>query len=179
MMGMLFWNWRYKILSLRMNIKLYQSKRSGALGALMDLYEQEAELLFGMINQKVKDEDWAVIKDAETKDEDCRSIQTICQHMVGAGKYYIELVKKGENPDYTIEKTSIQVADKADFEAQFKAVLSSQAAYYKGRWDMSNEAIDQIKIKTGWGVVLDPESLLEHAVLHVMRHHRQILRWLD
>lgn len=162
-----------------MNKKLYQSKRPGGLGALMDLYEQEADLLFEMMNQKVNDEAWAVIKDAETKDEDCRSIQTICQHIVGAGKYYIELAKKGENPDYTMEKDSISVKDKADFEAQFKTVLENQANHYKGRWDMSDEDIDKIKVKTGWGPVLDIESLMEHAILHVMRHHRQILRWVD
>ena len=145
----------------------------------MDLYEQETELLFDMIQQKVQDEDWTVIKDAATKDEDCRSIQTICQHIVSAGKYYIELARKGENPDYTMERTSINVEGKADFVAQFKAVLESQANYYEGRWDMSDEAIDQIKIKTGWGDILTIEGLLEHAVMHVMRHHRQILRWVD
>jgi len=162
-----------------MNQKLYLTKRSGALGALMDLYEQEAELFLELMNDKVQDADWAVIKDAETKDEDCRSIQTICQHIVGAAQYYIELVKKGENPDYTIEKIHITLSEKKDFEPQFRAVLKAQAQYFENRWDMSDEAIEAIKIKTDWGNILDPESLLEHAVLHVMRHHRQILRWLE
>jgi len=99
-----------------MNQKLYQTKRPGALGALMDLYEQEADLFFEMMNNKVQDADWAVIKDTETKDEDCRSIQTVCQHIVGAAKYYIELAKKGENPDYTMGKTSVTLLEKKDFE---------------------------------------------------------------
>lgn len=161
-----------------MNQKLYLTKRSGALGALMDLYEQEAELFFEMMNNEVTDADWAVIKDAETEDEDCRSIQTICQHMVGAAQYYIELVKKGENPDYTIERNPIILTEKKDFEPQFRAVLEAQAQYYENRWDMSDDEIEATKIKTGWGCILDPEGVLEHAVLHVMRHHRQILRWV-
>lgn len=161
-----------------MNKKLYASKRAGALGAVMDLYEQESELLFDMMHT-VKDEDWAIIKDAETKDEDCRSIQTICQHMVGAGKYYIELMKKGENPNYEIAKTSINLANKAEFEREFRAVLEAQANYFEGRWEMSDEEIDAIQIKTGWGNILDPETLMEHAVVHVMRHHRQILKFIS
>lgn len=161
-----------------MNQKLYLTKRSGALGALMDLYEQEAELLFEMMHNKVQDADWAIIKDAETEDEDCRSIQTICQHMVGAAQYYIELVKKGENPDYTIERNPVILTEKKDFEPQFRAVLEIQAQYFKNRWDMSDNDIEAIKIKAGWGSILDPEGVLEHAVMHVMRHHRQILRWV-
>jgi len=161
-----------------MNKKLYLHKRPGALGALMDLYEQEAELLFETINNQVKDTDWTEIKDAETKDEDCRSFQTICQHLVEAGKYYIELAKQGENPEYTMERSSVNLTDIKEFETQFKAVLENQADYYEGRWDMGDEDTDKIKIKTGWGDILSMGGLLEHAVMHVMRHHRQILKWL-
>jgi len=161
-----------------MNKKLYTSKRSGALGAVMDLYEQESDLLFDMM-KTVKDEDWAIIKDEDTKDEDCRSIQTICQHIVSAGKYYIELLKKGENPEYKMPQISSTLANKVEFETKFKAVLEAQSNYFEGRWDMSDEEIDAIKIKTGWGNILDPETLLEHAVVHVMRHHRQILKFMS
>jgi len=161
-----------------MNKKLYTSKRPGALGAVMDLYEQESDLFFDMM-KTVKEEDWTTIKDAETKDEDCRSIQTICQHMVGAGRYYIELMKQGENPEHKIEQPSINLANKADFEIEFRAVLETQSNYFEGRWNMSDEEIDAIQIKTGWGNILDPETLMEHAVVHVMRHHRQILKFIN
>jgi len=162
-----------------MNSKLYFSKRSGALGALMDLYEQEADLLLETLNNKVQDSDWSVIMDAKTKDEDCRSIQTICQHLVGAAKYYIELLKKGENPAYKMEQIPVALPNKKDFEPQFSAVLETQAQYFENRWDMGDDDIEAIKIKTGWGSILDMEGVLEHAVIHVMRHHRQILRWLS
>jgi len=161
-----------------MNKKLYLSKRPGALGALMDLYEQEAELLFETINKQVKDEDWSVIKDAATKDEDCRSIQTICQHIVGAAEYYIELLKKGENEDYEMIRNSVILPEKKDFEPRLKEVLAKQSACHEQRWDMSYENVSAIKIKTGWGAVLDPDGLMEHAVLHIMRHQRQVLNWV-
>jgi len=161
-----------------MNKKLYLSKRQGALGALMDLYEQEAELFFETLN-KVPETEWGTIKDAETEDDDCRSIQSICEHLVGAAKYYIELLKKGENADYEIGKTTTALRHKKDFEPAFRGALALQSQCFEGRWNMNDKEIESIKIKTGWGSILDPDSLMEHAILHVMRHHRQILKFLD
>lgn len=162
-----------------MNKKLYQTTRPDALGALMDLYEQEAELLLETINNKLPNEEWTAIKDAKTKDEDCRSYQAICQHIIGAAKHYIELLTRGENPAYEIEKISTILASKSDFEPAFRKVLNEQAKYFENRWNMSDEAIEAIVIKTGWGPIMNPETLLEHAVVHIMRHHRQLLKFIE
>lgn len=156
----------------------FKSTRKGALGALMDLYEEEAEFFVQTINAQVDQQDWAVIKDEKTEDPDCRSIKTIAEHMVGAAYYYVELLKKAEITDYKMVKHSISLSKKTDFEPAFREALNYQVATLEGRWELSDEAIEKIVIKTGWGNVLDPESLLEHAVLHIMRHHRQILRWM-
>ncbi len=161
------------------DLKLYPSKRTGALGALMDLYEVEVALFYQTIREKVSEEQWSAVVDAETKDPDCRSIQTICQHMVGAGIYYVELVNKAENAEHKIEVKELPILTKADFEPRMEAMMDLQRAQFEGRWDLSDEEIEKIVVKTGWGTTIEPESLLEHAVLHVMRHHRQILRWLE
>jgi hypothetical protein len=36
-----------------------------------------------------------------------------------------------------------------------------------------------LKIKTGWGQLYDIEQMMEHAIVHVMRHKRQIERLLQ
>ncbi len=158
-------------------MKRLQSHRKGALGALMDLYEEESSFFIHTINTKVDDQLWSKIIDEKTEDPDCRSIQSICTHMVDAANYYVDLVKKAESVEFTAIP-SVTLPTRADFEPAFLNCLSDQINYFEGRWEMSDEAISKIPIKTGWGNVLDPESLLEHAVVHVMRHHRQILRWL-
>ena len=33
---------------------------------------------------------------------------------------------------------------------------------------------DALKIKTGWGQLYDIEQLTEHAIVHILRHRRQI-----
>ncbi len=46
---------------------------------------------------------------------------------------------------------------------------------FKNIHDMDLEQFDSDKkIKTYWGQVYDIEQLTEHAIVHVMRHRRQI-----
>jgi len=35
-----------------------------------------------------------------------------------------------------------------------------------------------VQIRSRWGAVYDLEQLLEHAIVHVLRHRRQIERFL-
>lgn len=162
-----------------MIISRFKYTRKGALGALMDLYEEEVAFLYETIDTKVSDDLWSVVLDPNTKDEDCRSIQTICQHIIGAAKYYIALAKKGEDSAFEIAIEPTLLSSKSEFRVVLDKVLSEQLDHFEGRWDMSDDQINEIVIKTGWGSVMDPEGLLEHAVLHIMRHHRQILRFIE
>jgi len=158
--------------------KLYTYKRPGALGAVMDLYEQEVSIFLKMINDKVKSEYWDVVVDEDTKDPDCKSIQTICQHIVGAADHYVDLMKKAEDKEYEMLPIEIELPSKATFEPRLEKALEKQREHFKDRWNMSDNEIEGLTIKTGWGNYMDPETLMEHAVVHIMRHHRQILRFV-
>ena len=35
------------------------------------------------------------------------------------------------------------------------------------------------KIKVRWGQLYDPEQLMEHAIVHILRHRRQIENFLE
>ncbi|MFZ1226882.1 MAG: hypothetical protein WAQ83_02675, partial [Saprospiraceae bacterium] len=45
----------------------------------------------------------------------------------------------------------------------------------ENKWHLNDYELGDIIIKTGWGIC-DMEGLLEHAVMHIMRHHFQILK---
>ena len=47
-----------------------------------------------------------------------------------------------------------------------------------GKWEMSDDEIDKIVIHSGWGVTYNLEQLLEHAIVHVLRHRRQVEKFL-
>jgi uncharacterized damage-inducible protein DinB len=48
-----------------------------------------------------------------------------------------------------------------------------------GKWEMSDEVIERTTIHSLWGVKYDLEQLLEHAIVHVLRHRRQIEKLLQ
>ena len=45
---------------------------------------------------------------------------------------------------------------------------------FSGILDKSNKEIEQWKFETKWGVTYDFEQLMEHAIVHILRHRRQI-----
>ena len=43
---------------------------------------------------------------------------------------------------------------------------------------MSDEEITGTVINSRWGVVYNVEGLLEHAIVHILRHRRQIEKFI-
>jgi uncharacterized damage-inducible protein DinB len=62
---------------------------------------------------------------------------------------------------------------------QFEAALEYTARTLEGRWLMSDEEITSTVINSPWGVVYDLEQMLEHAIVHVLRHRRQIEKFIS
>ena len=60
--------------------------------------------------------------------------------------------------------------------AAFQSMLGYTVETLSGRWEMSDQEMDEIKIDTKWGMTYNLEQLLEHAIVHILRHRRQIER---
>ena len=149
--------------------------RKGAVGALMDEYERASAELKTILN-KISAEDFVKIVDPDTKDEDCRSVQTIMTHVVRAGYGYSNYLRKefginSDNPVY-------QINDADEAISHFDGMLEYTVQTLEGKWEMPEEEITNIKIVTRWGTTLHMETLLEHAIVHILRHRRQIERFL-
>ena len=57
-------------------------------------------------------------------------------------------------------------------------MLTYTVTTLKNKWNFTfDEAVTNI-IKTEWGQEYDFEQLLEHAIVHILRHRRQIERFL-
>ena len=149
--------------------------RKGAVGALMDEYERAAAELKILLN-KISAEDFVKIVDPDTKDEDCRSVQTIMNHVVRAGYGYSNYIRKefginSDNPVY-------QISNAPEAISHFDRMLEYTVQTLEGKWEMPDEEMNKIKIITRWGTTLHMETLLEHAIVHILRHRRQIERFL-
>ncbi|MDQ6469070.1 DinB family protein [Flavobacterium sp. LHD-80] len=147
--------------------------RQGAVGALLDIYEQAILDLKNVI-KNIPDNVLTKIIDEKTTNEDCKSIQTILSHVVRSGYIYAINIQnlKGHN---------IQRPEKV-FHLTIAAYLNDLTNVFDYTENVFREVKDNeleqydnsLKIKTGWGQLYDIEQLMEHAIVHVLRHKRQI-----
>ncbi|MBA3804627.1 MAG: DinB family protein [Acidobacteria bacterium] len=149
--------------------------RSGALGALMDEYERAASELRRLVEQ-IPEDDFARIVDSQTKADDCRSVQTIMSHVVRAEYGYADYIRE----QFSIASTRPQnkLLSHQESLEQLDAALRYTVQTLEGRWEMSGEEISSTVINSRWGVVYDVEGLLEHAIVHILRHRRQIEKFI-
>jgi uncharacterized damage-inducible protein DinB len=153
-----------------------RSFRTGAVGALLDEYERAAGDLARVL-AGLDDGAFSRLRDAETTDEDCRSIQTVMRHVVRAGYGYADYLRSAfsmpsERPEVPLAASHAEAADR------LREMLRYTEATLEGRWLMTDEEITAVRVESRWGPVYDLEQLLEHAIVHVLRHRRQIERFL-
>ena len=149
--------------------------RQGPVGALMDEYERATAELVSILSE-ITDEEYERIRDTNTKDEDCRSIQTIMTHVIRAGYGYAGYMRTawGKEP---VVRWSETVA-RAQVPAELQKMLGYTIETLDSKWGMSEQEATETKMQVRWGPVYDFEQLFEHAIVHVLRHRRQIERFL-
>lgn len=152
-----------------------ETYRDGAIGALMDEYERAASELVRLI-ERIPEEDFVRVVDSRTKDEDCRSVQTIMSHVVRAGYGYADYIR--EQFSIASARPQPRLLSRRESLEQLGAALRYTAQTLEGRWEMSDEEIAATVIESRWGVVYNVEGLLEHAVVHILRHRRQIEKFI-
>jgi len=152
-----------------------ESYRDGAVGALMDEYERAASELARLVG-RIPDDEFTRVIDPQTKDEDCRSVQTIMSHVVRAAYGYADYIRE----QLSVESTRPQpgLLSRQESLEQLAAALRYTVETLDGRWEMSDEEVAGIVIRSRWGPVYDLEGMLEHAVVHVLRHRRQIEKFI-
>jgi uncharacterized damage-inducible protein DinB len=155
---------------------LEKKYRKGAIGALMDEYERAAVDLKNLILQ-ISETDFEKVVDQDTKDEDCRSVQTIVSHVTNSGYGYANYIRNW----FDIFKNSPgrRLLSQKDFFTEFEKMLTYTAETLEGKWEFSDDDIMKVKIKARWGPQYDLEQLLEHAIVHILRHRRQIEKLIN
>jgi uncharacterized damage-inducible protein DinB len=141
----------------------------------MDEYERAARELVRVV-ERVSEEDFETIRDPHTADESCRSIQTIMAHVVRAGYGYAEYIREALGMAGARPEAGSPTRDECL--RGVEAFLAYTASVLDGRWQMSDDEIMAVRIHARWGPEYDLEQMLEHAIVHVLRHRRQIERFL-
>ena len=157
--------------------KKLEDYRQGAVGALMDEYERAALELKKLVTNLAA-ADYDRLADAETKDADCHSIKTVMNHVVHAGYGYANAVRQKIALPFEPLGSERRQIPQAEIGAEIEKVLVYTVETLDGMWNMNYEELDGFVIERKNGFSENLEQLLEHAVLHVLRHRRQIEKFL-
>lgn len=153
-----------------------QFRDQGAVGALLDEYERAIGdlqiVLAGLSSAHL-----TTIVDTETADQDCVSIQSILTHVLRAGHWYaLEILKlQGESISFPAN----QLLDSTEkYQAELTEMFRFTERLFAKYPDIKLEENDlSKKILTRWGQKYDVEQMMEHAIVHILRHRRQIERF--
>lgn len=151
-------------------------RENGAVGALLDEYEKALNELKTVIHDLSPAELIQVV-DPETTDTNCRSIQTILGHVVSGGYNYAIEIRRwlGEACTFT---TSTLLSSAEAYTRALTDMFAFNEQLFHDHPNLPLEVLDpQQKITVRWGQQYDPDQLLEHAIVHILRHRRQIERF--
>ena len=147
--------------------------RPGPVGALMDEYECAVGELVRVL-EGLSVESFERECNPAGASEGLGSIRAIVGHIASAGFGYSEMLRiawglpRIDRPrgDVPLEQAP----------ARLRAMLDHMILTLEGRWELSEQESDAMQIRSRWGPVYDFEQLFEHAIVHVLRHRRQIER---
>lgn len=147
--------------------------RTGAIGALLDEYEKTVNETINLV-EDLSDNALATIVDNKTTDPNCRSVQTVLAHVISSMYSYAIYIRTAyghplPRPGNVI-RTSI-----AQYMEDFNAAMQFTTDTFRDIKDAELDQPDPAKrMATSWGKHYDIEQLTEHAIVHVLRHRRQL-----
>jgi uncharacterized damage-inducible protein DinB len=147
--------------------------RSGAVGALLDEYEKVIIELQQII-EDISGETLIKVADENTTDENCISIQAILAHVIRSGYAYAVYIRnlKGEKMERPISLIHTSIGN---YQNELDEVFRFTVDTFSNIQDHQLEESDNNKkIISSWGQLYDIEQIMEHAIVHILRHRRQI-----
>ncbi len=158
-------------------MKKLEDYRKGAVGALMDEYERAALELKSLV-ENIGETDYTRIADAETKDADCHSIQTMMNHVVHAGYGYANAIRRKISMPHEPPGDERPQISQKEIGNEIDRFLAYTVETLDGKWEMSYADMEKFIVERKGDFSENLEQLLEHAVLHVLRHRRQIQKFI-
>jgi uncharacterized damage-inducible protein DinB len=151
--------------------------RTGAVGAILDEYELVIAALKAVI-APISDAALVTVVDPDTVDPNCKSIQAVLAHVVRSGYTYAIVINSSKGPMAPM-RDRVYRKRAADFMTDLDAMFAFNVASLSQFQDAELEEYDMDKkLLVPWGQRYDIEQLMEHAIVHILRHRRQIERFL-
>lgn len=148
---------------------MQKTYRKGAIGALTDEYEKALEELKNQLI-KIPDNEFKKAYN-KTADKDLQSVKNIVIHITRSGYVYANYIRKRFGNSYVIHEVEIANSDQGIFE--LNKMFEYTVETFEDKWTLTDDELMNTIIKTSW-TTYDLEALIEHAIVHVLRHRLQI-----
>ena len=148
--------------------------RPGAIGALTDEYDKALSELKALLG-KISDEQFNAIADNSVKD-DFQSARNIVTHVVKAGYSYANYIRKRFGNAIYKEEFTIHSVHEALL--QLDKMFYYTVETFEDKWLLTDDEMLNTIIKTSW-TTYDLEALIEHSIVHILRHRLQIEKLLS
>jgi len=147
--------------------------RPGAIGAMTDEYEKALNEL-KLLLQTLSDETFIEIKN-NSVEEDFQSARNITLHVVRSGFGYANYIRKRFGEKVSHQEIKIENTKEAitELDNMFQYTVDT----FEDKWVLTDEELLSTIIKTSWSTY-DLEAIIEHAIVHVLRHRLQIEKLL-
>lgn len=145
-------------------LQMTKTYREGPIGALMDEYERATEDFKNII----------LSINQESKGPDFESNQEIIEHVIRSGYIYANYIRKQFGDSCTEKKEKYKLDTQELACQELVTMLAYTVETLNNKWEITEDNIIKNIIKTSWGQNYDLEQLLEHAIVHILRHRRQI-----
>lgn len=145
----------------------------GPFGALMDEYARAAGELCAVIEAIPADRFERELPDPKIE---FRSPRSVAHHVARSAYGYATALRKARSLPRTFTGT-IEVGAAADLRSHLAGALRYTEGALEGFYDADDATVTALRFEMPWGPTYDPEILLEHAIVHLLRHRRQIERW--
>lgn len=145
---------------------------SGGFGALLDEYARAAKGLCRVVESLAPER---FVEERPSDDPDCVSPREICRHCARAAVGYANYLLHAQGS--AMQKRGLRIEEPADVRPALADALRLTEQAVEPLRSLDDEALAAIEFRSRWGTLYNPESMLEHAICHLLRHRRQLERW--
>ncbi len=113
-------------------------------------------------------------------DDNFANIRDILNHTIGAAHNYVNYLTDAlDGTDRGYQKREFPHANASEALTSLWEAFGRMVDVLRRIKDWTDEKQEEVKFVTRWKQSYDIEQMLEHAIVHILRHRRQLERWRD
>ena len=113
-------------------------------------------------------------------DKDFANVRDILNHTIGAAHNYVNYLADAlDGVDRGYQKREFPHGNASEAMASLWEAFGRMVDLLERIKDWTDDQQGQLKFVTRWKQTYDVEQMLEHAIVHILRHRRQLERWRD